>query len=229
MSQFLTLLSQIIPLALGAAVSPTALMGIILLLSISKRPKLQGFGYYFGSIILILIVVILGILLSAGVTSLSPTPNPTLAGIDVLLGIILLLFGIKRIFNSQSAPKKRFQGIGKESSNLILFIEGLSFGFGMFLINFSTTIIILEAGKEIGVSLVDPIGKSIIVIILIFITLIVCEVPLAIYFLFPEKANNILSKVNKWMQRNGHYLMGVVIVVIGLYLVWVGLFKLGII
>jgi fumarate reductase subunit C len=229
MSQFLTLLSQIIPLALGAAVSPTALMGIILLLSISKRPKLQGFGYYFGSIILILIVVILGILLSAGVTSLSPTPNPTLAGIDVLLGIILLLFGIKRIFNSQSAPKKLFQGIGKESSNLILFIEGLSFGFGMFLINFSTTIIILEAGKEIGVSLVDPIGKSIIVIILIFITLIVCEVPLAIYFLFPEKANNILSKVNKWMQRNGHYLMGVVIVVIGLYLVWVGLFKLGII
>ena len=45
MSQFLTLLIQIIPLALGASISPTALMGIILLLSISKRPKLQGFGY----------------------------------------------------------------------------------------------------------------------------------------------------------------------------------------
>ncbi|HEX7467999.1 MAG TPA: hypothetical protein VF324_05370, partial [Methanobacterium sp.] len=74
MSSFLTLLTQIIPLALGAAVSPTALMGIILLLSISKRPKLQGFGYYFGAIILILIVVIFGIILSAGVTSASPTP-----------------------------------------------------------------------------------------------------------------------------------------------------------
>ena len=229
MSSFLTLLTQIIPLALGAAVSPTALMGIILLLSISKRPKLQGFGYYIGAIILILIVVILGILLSAGVTSTSPTPDPILAGIDVLLGIILLLFGIKRIFQPQNAPKKRFQGIGKESSNLILFIEGLSFGFGMFLINFSTTIIILEAGKEIGVSLVDPIGKLIIVMILTFITLMVCEVPLGIYLLFPEKANNILSKVNKWMQRNGHYLMGVVLIVIGVYLVWVGLFKLGII
>jgi threonine/homoserine/homoserine lactone efflux protein len=229
MSSFLTLLTQIVPLALGAAVSPTALMGIILLLSISKRPKLQGFGYYFGAIILILIVVILGILLSTGVTSASPTPDPTLAAIDLLLGIILLFFGIKRIFKPQKSPKKRFQSIGKESSNLILFIEGLSFGFGMFLVNFSTTIIILEAGKEIGLSLVDPIGKLIIVIILTFITLIVCEVPLGIYLLFPEKANNILSKVNKWMQRNGHYLMGVVLIVIGVYLVWIGLYKLGII
>ncbi len=49
----------------------------------------------------------------------------------------------------------------------------------------------------------DPIGKLIIVIILTLITLLVCEVPLGIYLLFPEKANNILSKVNKWMQRNG--------------------------
>ena len=58
MSSFSTLLTQIIPLALGAAVSPTALMGIILLLSISKRPKLQGFGYYIGAVILILMVII---------------------------------------------------------------------------------------------------------------------------------------------------------------------------
>ena len=227
MASFLILLINILPLALGAAISPTALMGIIILLSISNRPKLQGFGYYIGAIILIIIVVILGILLGAGITSVTPKPNPILDSIDILLGIILFLAGIKRIFQAQKSPTRLFHGDDKSKSNLVFFIKGVSYGFGLFLINFSTTIIVLEAGKEIGASSVDLIGKLTVVIILTIITLLVCEVPLLMYFAYPEKANNILSKVNKWMQTNGHILMGVVILVIGVYLIWIGLIRLG--
>ena len=227
MSSFSALLTQIIPLALGAAVSPTALMGIILLLSISKKPKLQGFGYYSGAIALIIIVVALGVVLGAGITAASAKPNPILAGIDVLLGIFLLAFGFKRILQSQKSPNKLFQGDDKQKSNLISFFKGVSFGFAMFLINFSTTIIVLDAAKEIGSSSADLTGKLIVVIILILITLLVCEVPLLIFLLFPDRANNILSKVNRWMQKNGHYLMGIVILVIGIYLIWIGLLRLG--
>jgi hypothetical protein len=43
MSSFLTLIIQILPLAFGAAVSPTALMGIIILLSISKKTQTTRF------------------------------------------------------------------------------------------------------------------------------------------------------------------------------------------
>ena len=46
------------------------------------------------------------------------------------------------------------------------------------------------------------------------------------YFLFPKKANRILSPVNKWMQKNGHYLMGIVLIIIGLYLMWIGFLRL---
>jgi hypothetical protein len=229
MSAFSTLLTQIIPLGLGAAVSPTALMGIILLLSISKRPKVQGLGYYIGAIILISIVVVLGILLGVGVTSTSHKPDPILALIDVLLGIFLLILGFRGIFKAQKPTTKNFLGDSKKTSTITQFIKGLSFGFGMFLINFSTTIIILEAGKQIGSSSVDIYGKLIVIIILILITLLVCEIPLLIYLIFPEKANNILSRVNKWMQKNGHYLMGIVLVIIGLYLMWIGFLRLGII
>jgi hypothetical protein len=229
MSSFSILLTQIFPLALGAAVSPTALMGIILLLSISRRPKVQGLGYYLGAIILILIVVVLGILLGVGITTTSPKPDPILALMDVIFGIILLIFGVKRIFKSQKSSMGIFQGDNKHTPMSMLFIKGFSFGFGMFLINFSTTIIVLEAGKEIGTSSVDMIGKLVVLTILILITLLICEVPLLMYILFPEKANNILSGVNKWMQRNGHYLMGIVILVIGAYLILIGLLRLEII
>jgi hypothetical protein len=228
MSSFLALLLQILPLAFGAAVSPTALMGIIIILSISKNPKLQGFGYYFGSFILIIIVVLLGLILGSGITSTTTKPNPILDGIEVLLGIVLLLLGIKRIFQAQKSPKNRIQSMDKQKSNLQIFIKGLSFGFGLFLINFSTSLIVLEAGKEIGASLVGVIGKFIVIIILIIITLMVCEIPLLMYLLYPVKATKILSKVNKWMQKNGHILMGIVIIVIAIYLITIGLIKLRI-
>lgn len=227
MSSFLALLIQILPLAFGAAVSPTALMGIIILLSISKKPKLQGFGYYIGSLILIIIVILLGLLLGTGITSGYNKPNLLLSWIDLVLGIIILFLGARRIFHTQKSPTNRINNNDKPSSNLNLFIKGISFGFGLFLINFSTTIIVLAAGKEIAVSSVGFIGKFLIIMILIIITLLVCEVPLIMYVLYPKKAKKILSQVNRWMQSNGHILMGLVLLVIGLYLILIGLIRLG--
>lgn len=228
MSATSTLIAQIMPLALGAAVSPTALMGIILLLSISKKPKLQGFGYYIGAIVLILIVVVIGISLGTAVTAATSQPNPVLSWFDVIVGILLLILGFRRLSQPQKSPTKRF-GEGKLSSNIGMLVKGFTFGFVMFLINFSTTILVLEAGKVIGTSSADMAGKIIVIILLTIITLLVCEIPLLIYLIFPKKANNVLSKVEKWMQKYGHYLMAAVIIVIGIYLVYIGILKLGII
>ncbi len=229
MSETVSLLMQIIPLAFGAAVSPTALMGMILLLSISKKPKLSGIGYYIGSIIIILIVVTVGIILGAGLSSSSAHPNPILAVVDLILGILLLILGIRRIFRPQKSPKHHFNEDKTVVSSWMVFLKGLSFGFVMFFINFSTTIIVLEAGKLISTSSAVLTGKLFVIIILMLITLIVCEVPLLIYFLFPNSANKILSKINIWMQKNGHILMGLVILAIGFYLIWIGTLKLGMI
>ncbi|UTB33743.1 MAG: GAP family protein [Methanobacterium sp. ERen5] len=229
MSGTVSLLTQIIPLAFGAAVSPTALMGIILLLSISKKPKISGMGYYAGSILIVLIVLGVGFVLGNGVSSGSSHPNPLLAAIDLILGVILLVMGIIRIFRPQKSPKHRFSSEHPDSSSLLVFFKGLSFGLVMFFINFSTTLIVLEAGKLIATESAPITGKVTVSLILILITLLVCEVPLLIYFLLPGSSDKILSKINVWMQKNGHILMGVVILAIGLYLLWIGSIKFGLI
>lgn len=143
------------------------------------------------------------------------------------MGILLLFLGTRRIIQTQKSPSNRIESNSEQRSNLNLFLKGISYGFGLFLINFSTTIIVFEAGKEIAVSQVGLIGKLMIIVILIIITLLVCEVPLLMYILYPEKAKTVLLKVNTWMQRNGHILMGIVIFLIGVYLISVGLVRLG--
>ncbi|MGZ7160349.1 MAG: GAP family protein, partial [Methanobacterium sp.] len=86
-----------------------------------------------------------------------------------------------------------------------------------------TTILVFAAGKDIGLSPVPLVDKLIVIVILTIIALIVVEVPLLVEFLFPKTANRLLEPVNKWMQKNGKYLMAAIIFIFGIYLLWKGL------
>ena len=73
----------------------------------------------------------------------------------------------KGLFHAQKSP-----GIFSrdDKSNQICFFHlRVSYGFGLFLINFSNIIIVIEVGKEIGASSVDLIEKLTVVIILTII------------------------------------------------------------
>ncbi|MGZ7066889.1 MAG: GAP family protein [Methanobacterium sp.] len=227
MSDFSNLLITILPIAFGAAVSPTVLIGIILVLSISKNPKLNGIAFYVGSIVLLLIVVALGVFVSKGaVIATGGQPSITSAYFDTILGILLILFGIRRIRTDDKGPnKKRFAG-EESKSTLSEFIKYMILGFLMFVINFTTTILVFAAGKDIGLSPVPLVDKLIVIVILTIIALIVVEVPLLVEFLFPKTANRLLEPVNKWMQKNGKYLMAAIIFIFGIYLLWKGLMVL---
>lgn len=219
MSELSTLLFDILPLAFGAAVSPTVLIGIILVLSISKNPRSNGIAFYVGSIVLLLIVVALGVFVSKGaVMATGGQPSATSAYFDIFLGILLLLFGIRKIRAGDKGPdKNRFAG-DESKSGLGEFIKYMILGLGMFVINFTTTILVFAAGKEIGLSTAPLIDKLIVIIILTIITLIVVEVPLLVAIIFPKTANKLLEPINRWMQKNGKYLMAAIIFVFGVYL-----------
>ena len=73
----------------------------------SKKPKLQSFGYYIGSLILIIIVILIGILLGTGISMGYNKPHLLLNWIDVVLGILLLLLGTRRIIQTQKSPTNR--------------------------------------------------------------------------------------------------------------------------
>jgi len=219
MSEFSALLIDILPIAFGAAVSPTVLIGIILVLSVSKRPKFSGLAFYIGAIILLLIVVAAGALVSKGATLATKThPSTASAYFDIILGILLILFGIRRIRKEDKGPdKNRFTEDGSKSA-VNRFIKYLILGFGMFIINFTTTVLVFAAGKDIGLSTAPIFDKLIVIIILTIITLLVVEIPLLVYVIAPKTANKLLEPLNIWMQKNGKYLMAAIIFVFGIYL-----------
>jgi len=225
MSELSTLLFDILPLALGAAVSPTVLVGIILILSIAERPKLSGIAFYMGAIIILLIVVAAGILLGKGAAAVAAGKPPSAASayFDLALGIALILFGIRRVAKKGDDTPDKTRFVGKSKSAISDFIKYMILGLGMFTINFTTTVLVFAAGKDIGISGTGLTDQLIVIVILTVITLLVVEIPLLIYFTMPERSEKILEPLNRWMQKNSRYLMAAIIFVFGIYLIVKGI------
>jgi len=177
-----------------------------------------------GAIIILLIVVAAGMLLGKGaVAASSNPPSVTSAYFDLAIGIFLILLGIWRIAKKgdESPDKSKFGG--KSKSPVSDFIKYLILGLGMFAINFTTTVLVFVAGKDIGISSAGITDKVTVVIILTLITLLVVEIPLLIYFTMPKRSEKLLGVLNMWMQKNSRYLMAAVMFVFGIYLMIKGI------
>lgn len=221
MSELSALLLNVLPLALGAAVSPVVLIGIILILTISDRPKLSGIAFYIGAVILLLIVIAAGILVGGGITA-DRHPSVASAYLDLVFGILLILLGIRRIVKKGNGPDKdRF--IQKSKSAISNFIKYMLLGLGIFTINLKTTILVFAASKDIGISSAGLTDKLTVIIILIVITLLVVEIPLLIYFTMPESSEKLLGALNIWVRKNSRYLIAAVLFFFGIYLMVKGI------
>lgn len=222
MSELVTLLADVVPIALVAAISPTTFTVVILLLSLSKKPKTSGVGFLAGSIIVMLVAVLLGFLAAKGASFVTGgNSSPLRELIDVLLGFILLFFAMKISFQKDNNPIK-LENPQEERSSASEFGGSMLLAMGMFAINFITTILVIYASSQIAISSVNWPGKTISFILLVIITLLLVEIPLLICFLVPKKANKILSQINAWIQKHGQYLTAGLLLILGFYLIHKG-------
>lgn len=231
MSDTSNLIIQIMPYAWGAAVSPVVLTGVILIFSLMKKPKIPIFAFYLGSITLLLLVVIFGILIGLGVVSTGSESHPTKMSIDLVIGAILAILGLRSFISRDQSNKGgifKYLEASEGAINLSIFGKFYLAGFVLFLFNTSTDVLVLAAGKEMGLAYADLLGVVIATIILTIITLLVVEIPIALYLIMPDRFQKILQPLNGWIAKNGHYLSGLMLLAIGGYLVIKGALGLGI-
>ncbi|EKQ55771.1 MAG: Protein of unknown function (DUF2910) [Methanobacterium sp. Maddingley MBC34] len=227
MSDFSTLLLEVIPLALVASISPTTFAVMVFSLSLSKKPKTSGIGFLTGSLIVILVAVLLGFLAVDGASIATGGDNTIFQGwINIVLSGVLIFFSIKTLVKKDNkiGNIENFKNNRSESSE---FIASFLLAMGLFSMNFITTVLVVYASSEIAMSSVNWTGKTISLISLVILTLLLVEIPVLICYIKPLKADEILSRLNKWIQRNGYYLTAGLLFILGMYLLSNGLEKLG--
>ncbi|HTX61261.1 MAG TPA: GAP family protein [Methanobacterium sp.] len=225
------LVFQIIPLAWAAAVSPTALSFFLVMMSMTDNPRLAGLSFYFGAIIVFLFTVILGLILGNSLISSGHSDPGTIASIDLFLGAILVLLGVKNIFGKKSEEHSgallKYLKVENSSSNIYKFKRYFTVGFITFLINFSTAIFVLAAARQIGLANAGVITTTVAIVVLGIITLVVIEVPLIFFILFQKTGEKVMEPVNEWISSHGNILVAVFLIVIGVYVIVNGMGRLG--
>ncbi len=233
MTDISSLLIQIIPLSWAAAVSPTALSLFLVMMSQTDNPKLAGLSFYFGAIVVLLITVFIGILLGNGLTLSGHSDPMTIAAIDLFLGAILVLLGIRNLFNkgAESSGRALFKYLNVDSTATIFtkFKRFFTVGLLTFLINFSTAIFVLAAARQIGLANAGLFPDIAAILLLTMITLVLIELPLLFFFIMPETAAKLMNPVNKWISSNGNYLIAAFLLFIGLLIIYNGAVRLGLV
>ena len=212
-------IGQILPLAIGVALSPIPIIAIVLMLG-TPQARSDGIAFAAGWILGLSVVGTIFLVVASGhETTSSGTPQTWVSLLQLLIGVVFLLIAAKQW---KSRPKAGQEAVmPKWMQTIDTFKAGKSFGGGVLLSavnpkNLALTIAAAAAIAELGISNGDEAGAMAVFVAIGSVTIIV---PLAIYLVLGEKAKETLEGIKGWMAANNAVIMTVLLLVLGAKLI----------
>jgi threonine/homoserine/homoserine lactone efflux protein len=216
------LLASVIPLSLGAAVSPTALAIIVLTLSGKVSPRARAWAEVIGMALALAVVTVLLLVLAQAIAGRKADPR-VLGTFDLAAAVALLYLGVR------DAMKLRSHDVGQKKQatskaagpkpNLPAF---LLIGIALLVTDVTSLVLYLPAMKDIARSSVSLGEKLAVLAIPYFAVLAPAIIPAAIASVAPKSADRILDPLNAWVTKNQRVIGMVVCFAFGAYLLWKG-------
>lgn len=204
-----TIIGEVLPLAVGVAISPVPIIAVILML-LSRNAGATSTGFGLGWVIGIFAVT--GIVLTlAGSITTDGGAGPVIGWIKIVLGVLLILLAVKQWRSrADTAPPKWMTAIDE-----FTFVKATGLGLVLSAVNPKNLLLCVSAGVTIGSAGLS--GGSTAVVWLVFTVLSACSVltPVVGYAMAADRMTGALDASRAWLQANNHVMMAVVLLVIG--------------
>jgi len=216
-------IGEMLPLAIGIAISPVPIIAIILML-ITPKARTNGVAFLGGWMLGLAVVgtVVLIVANTAGIAT-SSGPSRTVSIIKLVLGL-LLLFAAWRQFKKR--PKAGEEApLPKWMRALDSFTPTRSLTIGVLLSGVNPKNLILNATAAAGIAATGLAGaqQAVVLIVLIFIGSLGIIAPVAVYFAMGDKAARVLGGWKTWLAANNATVMIVLFLVFGVTLIGKGI------
>jgi len=216
-------IGEILPLALGVAISPIPIIAAILML-LSPRARVTSVGFLLGWVLGIVVAVTVFTLLSSILPEQdSDASNPAQGTIQLILGALLLLLAVgqwrKRPRREvEPAMPKWMQAIDK-----MTFPVAFGLGFVLSAVNPKNLLMGVGAGVDIG-SAGLTVGE-IVLVIAVFTVIAASTVlgPVVGYLVAASKLRDPLDALRGWLEKENAVIMAVLLLVIGVSLIGKGI------
>jgi len=216
-------IGDILPLAIGIAISPVPIIAIILML-ITPKARSNGLAFLGGWLLGLAVVgtIVLIVANTAGITT-SSGPSRAVSAIKLVLGI-LLLFAAWRQFRTRPAHGEEAP-LPKWMKSLDSFTPARSAAIGALLSGVNPKNLILNATAAAGIAQTGLAGaqQAVVLLVLIVIASIGVAAPVAVYFLMGDRAARVLAGWKTWLAANNATVMTVLLLVFGVVLIGKGI------
>ena len=218
-----SIIGEILPLAVGIAISPVPIIAVILML-LSPRAKATSVGFLLGW----LVGIILAIVLFTSLSSVLPQQDdsdssPVTAVIKIILGALLLLLAAKQwrgrpAEGDQAAMPKWMSAVDSMTAG-----RALGLGFLLSAVNPKNLLLAISAGVIIGGSNLG-LGDTAIVIV-VFVVIAGCSVliPVIANLIAAARMAGPLDSLRGWLVDNNATIMAVLLLVIGVSVIGKGI------
>ncbi|SFS13377.1 Threonine/homoserine/homoserine lactone efflux protein [Microbacterium sp. cf046] len=218
-----SVIGDILPLAIGIAISPIPIIAAILML-LSPRAKGTSIGFLFGWIVGIVAAVTVFTLLSSVIPESDPDESDPVHGvIQILLGVALLFLALRQW---RSRPKEgESAALPKWMSAIDTMNAGKGFGLGFLLAAVNPKNLLMGAGAGVTIGSAGLAAGSIVIVIIVFTLIAAASVaiPVIAYLVASKQMARPLESLRRWLVQNNATVMAVLLLVIGAVLIGKGI------
>jgi threonine/homoserine/homoserine lactone efflux protein len=212
-------IGQLLPLAVGVALSPVPIMAVVLML-VTPRARANGPAFVGGWIVGLGVIgaIVLAIADPAGATS-DAQPATWVDVLKLVLGLLLLLVALKQWRgrphgdDEPATPKwmGAIEGFGPG--------KALAAGAVLAGANPKNALLAIAAAASIAATGISNGDEAVAYVIFALIGTVGVAAPVVIYFSMGDRAGALLDGLRRWMARNNAVIMAVLLLVIGAKLV----------
>ena len=217
-------IGEMLPLAIGIAISPLAIVAVILILT-TPRARTNGPAFLGGWLLALAAVGGIALVVTDAAESADTSgPRTIVAVLKIVLGMVLLVLAW-RGFRSRPRPGEEAP-LPKWMAALDRFTPGRSLAVAALFGGIKPKNLILTATAAAGIAKSD-LGSTQQLVVLLLLVLVASSgiiAPVAVYFLMgEEKAARVLDGWKAWLQANNSAVMIVLFVVFGVVLLGKGI------
>jgi threonine/homoserine/homoserine lactone efflux protein len=212
-------IGQVLPLAVGVALSPIPIIGVVLMLG-TPRARANGPAFILGWVIGLAVVGTIVLLVSSGANAEEGgEPADWVSIVKLILGLLLLLVALKQWRGRPQGDDEA--SLPKWMASIDRFTTGRAAAMGLALaaINPKNLILTVGAATAIAQTGASTADQAVALAVFVLIGTLGPGLPVAIYFALGERSEDILARLKTWMARNNTAIMAVLCLVIGAKLV----------
>ncbi|WP_426519667.1 GAP family protein [Diaminobutyricibacter sp. McL0618] len=216
-------IGDILPSALGIAISPIPIIAAILML-LSPRAKGTSVGFLLGWVVGIIVALVVFTLLSSIIPASDPNAaKPIVGWITIILGVLLLLLAVQQWRGRPHVGQEPALPGWMKSIDSMNAGRGFGLGFLLSAVNPKNLLLAVAGGLAIG-SAALSIGQTVIVsAIFVVIAASTVLIPVVAYLIASKQMTAPLERLRVWLVHNNAAILATLLLVIGVVLIGKGI------